>query len=106
MKQFNVMEECLIPKGDPNPEILPLGLKWTFNLVSREKCLREARKAMAIHMVLSFEGSENNRCFLAFFDKVNDSKIVPPMPITCLDDGSAMFEWLHHKNDGQEKIVK
>jgi hypothetical protein len=51
--------------------------------VSREKCLREARKAMAIHMALSSEGSENIRCSLAFFDKANGSKIVPPVPITC-----------------------
>jgi hypothetical protein len=60
--------------------------------VSREKCLREARKAMAIHMALSFKGSENIRCSLAFFDKANGSKIVPPAPITCWGDGSAIFE--------------
>jgi hypothetical protein len=74
--------------------------------VSREKCLREARKAMAIHMALSSEGSENIRCSLAFFDKANVSKIVPPPPIICWGDESAMFEWLLYKKDGQAKIVK
>jgi hypothetical protein len=54
----------------------------------------------------AFIGSENIRCFLAFFDKVNGSKIVPPAPITCRDDGGTMFEQLLHKNDGQAKIVK
>jgi hypothetical protein len=49
MKHFKDMEECLILSGDPNPEITPSWLNWAFNLVSREKCLREARKAMAIH---------------------------------------------------------
>jgi hypothetical protein len=68
--------------------------------MSREKRLREARKAMAIYMALSSEGSENIRCFLAFFDKVNGGKIVPLAPITCWGDGSAMFEQVHHKNDG------
>jgi hypothetical protein len=74
--------------------------------VSREKCLREVGKAMAIHMALSSEGSENIRCSLAFFDKANSGKIVPPVPITGWGDGSTMFEQLHHKNDGQAKIVK
>jgi hypothetical protein len=100
------MEECLILSGDPNLEITPSWLNWAFNLVSREKCLREARKAMAIHMALSSEGSKNIRCFLAFFDKANGSKIVPPASITCWGDGSAMFERLHHKKNGQAKIVK
>jgi hypothetical protein len=106
MKRFKDMEECLILIGDPNPEITPSWLNWAFNSVSREKCLREVRKAMAIYMALSSEGSKNIRCSLAFFDKVNGSKIVPPAPITCWGDGSAMFERLHHKNDGQAKIVK
>jgi hypothetical protein len=83
MKRFKDMEECLILSRDPNLEITPLWLNWAFNSVSREKCLREARKAMAIHMALSSEGSENIRCSLAFFDKANGSKIVPPVPITC-----------------------
>jgi hypothetical protein len=74
--------------------------------VNREKCLRDAQKAMAIHMALSFEGSKNIRCSLAFFDKVNGSKIVLPAPITCWGDGIAMFEQLLHKNDGQAQIVK
>jgi hypothetical protein len=100
------MEECLMLSGDPNLEITPSWLNWAFNSVSREKYLREARKAMAINMVLSSEGSENIRCSLAFFDKANGSKIVPPAPITCWGDGSAMFERLLHKNDGQAKIVK
>jgi hypothetical protein len=100
------MEECLILSGDPNPEITPSWLNWAFNSVSREKCLREARKAMAIHMALSSEGSENIRCSLAFFDKANGSKIVPPTPITCWGDGSVMFERLLHKNDGHATIVK
>jgi hypothetical protein len=68
--------------------------------VSREKCLREAQKAMAIYMALSSEGSENMRCSLAFFDKANSSKIVPPAPITCWGDRNAMFERLLYKNDG------
>jgi hypothetical protein len=76
------MEECLILRRDPNPEIIPSWLNWAFNSVSREKCLREARKAMAIHMTLSSEGCENIRCSLAFFDKANGGKIVPPAPIT------------------------
>jgi hypothetical protein len=106
MKRFKDMEECLILSGDPNLEITPSWLKRAFNSVSREKCLREAQKAMAIHMALSSEGSENIRCFLAFFDKANGSKIVPPVPITCWGDGSTMFERLLHKNDSQAKIVK
>jgi hypothetical protein len=92
--------------GDPNVEITPSWLNWAFNSVSREKCLREARKAMAIHMTLLSKGSENIRCSFAFFDKANGSKIIPPAPITCWGDGSAMFEQLLHKNDGQAKIVK
>jgi hypothetical protein len=99
MKRFKDMEECLMLSGDPNLEITPSWLNWVFNSVSIEKCLREARKAMAIHIALPSEGSENIRCFLAFFDKVNGSKIVPPVPITCWGDGSAMFERLFHKND-------
>jgi hypothetical protein len=106
MKRLQDMEECFILKRNPNPEITPSWLNWTFNSVSREKCLREAWKAMTIHMVLSSEGSENIRCSLVFFDKVNGGKIVPPTPITCWGDGSTMFEWLLHKNDGQAKIVK
>jgi hypothetical protein len=51
------MEECLILSGDPNPKITPSWLNWAFNSVSREKCLREARKAMAIHMVLSSDSA-------------------------------------------------
>jgi hypothetical protein len=105
MKQFNDMEECLILRGDPT-EITPSWLNWAFNPVNREKCLKEARKALAIHMALSSEGSENIRCSLAFFGKANGSKIVPLASITCWGDRSAMFEWLHHKNDGQAKIVK
>jgi hypothetical protein len=92
MKRFKDMEECFILSGDPNLEITPSWLNWAFNSVNREKCLREARKSIAIHMALSSEGSENIRCSLAFFDKANDSKIVPPAPITCWGDGSAMFE--------------
>jgi hypothetical protein len=76
------MEECLILREDPNPEITPSWLNWAFNSVSREKCLREARKKMAIYMALSSEGCENIRCSLAFFDKANSGKMVPPTPIT------------------------
>jgi hydroxymethylpyrimidine pyrophosphatase-like HAD family hydrolase len=100
MKRFKDMEECLMLSGDPNIEITPSWLNWAFNSMSKEKCLREARKAMAIHMALSSEGPENIRCFLAFFDKANGSKIIRPAPITCWGDGSAMFERLLHKNDG------
>jgi hypothetical protein len=82
IKRFKDMEECLMLSGDPNVEITPSWLNWAFNSVNREKCLREARKTMAIHMALSSEGSENIRCSLAFFDKANGSKIVPPAPIT------------------------
>jgi hypothetical protein len=106
MKRFKDMEECLMLSGDPNVEITPSWLNWAFNSVSREKYLREVRKAMAIYMALSFEGPENIRCSLAFFDKANGSKIIPPMPITCWGDGSAIFERLLHKNDNQAKIVK
>jgi hypothetical protein len=106
MKRFKDMEECLILSGDPNLEITPLWLNWAFNSMSREKCLREALKVMAIHMALSSEDYENIRCSLAFFDKANGSKIVPPAPITCWADGSAMLERLLHKNDDQAKIVK
>jgi hypothetical protein len=35
---------------------------------------------MAIFMALSSEGYENIRCSLAFFDKANGGKIVPPPP--------------------------
>jgi hypothetical protein len=48
MKQFKDMEECLMLSGDPNLEITTSWLNWAFNSVSREKCLREAQKAMAI----------------------------------------------------------
>jgi hypothetical protein len=100
------LEECLILRVDPNAEITPSWLNWAFNLLSREKCLKEARNAMAIYMVLSSEGCDNIRCSLAFFDKANGGKIVLPTPITYWGDGSAMLEQLHHKNDGQAKIVK
>ena len=106
MKWLQDMAECFILRGDPNPEITPLWLNWTFNLVNREKCLKEAWKAMAIHMVLSTEGYENIRCSFAFFDKANGDKIAPPMPITCWSNGSAMFEQLQYKNDSEIKIVK
>jgi hypothetical protein len=106
MKRFKDMEECLMLSGDPNIVITPSWLNWAFNSVSREKCLREAWKAMAIYMALSSKDSENIRCSLAFFDKANGSKIVLPVPFTCWDDGSVMFERLLHKNDGQAKIVK
>jgi hypothetical protein len=75
-------------------------------LESREKCLREAQKAMAIHMVLSSKGCKNKRFSLAFFDKAKGSKIGPLPPITCWSDGSAIFECIHHKNEGLAKIVK
>jgi hypothetical protein len=42
--------------------------------VSREKCLREAWKAMAVNMVLSSEGCEYIRYSLAFFDKAKGAK--------------------------------
>ena len=106
MKRFKDMEECFILSGDPNLEITPSWLNQAFNSMSRDKCLRKARKAMALYMALSSKGSENIRCFLAFFDKANDSKIIPPVPITYSGDGSAIFERLLHKNDGQAKIVK
>ena len=106
MNRFEAMEECLLSRKDPDPEITPLWLNWAFNSVSREKCLREAQKAMAIHMALSLEGSENIKCSLAFFDKGHGRKLVPPAPITCWGDGSAMFERLFHKNDGQAKTMK
>jgi hypothetical protein len=77
MKRFNDMEECLILRGDPNLEITPLWLNWAFNSVSREKCLQRSTETMAIHMALSFEGCENIRCSLAFFDKANGNRIVP-----------------------------
>jgi hypothetical protein len=105
-KRFQDMEERLLQSGDPNPEITPTWLNWTFNSVSREKCLGEAREAMAVHMALTSEGCKNIRCSLAFFDKAKGGKIVPPPPITCWGDGSAMFESLHHKNDEAAKIVK
>ena len=106
MNRFKAMEECLLSRKDSDPEITSLWLNWAFNSVSREKCLREARKAMAIHMALLPEGFENIKCSLAFFDKVNGRKLVPLVPITCWDDGSAMFEQLFHKNDGQAKTMK
>ena len=37
---------------------------------------------------------------------MNSDKIVPPVPTTCWGVGSAMFKWLHHKNNGQAKIMK
>ena len=106
MKRFKDMEDCFILSGDPNLESTPSWLNWAFNSVSREKYLREVQKAMAIYMALSSEGFENIRCSLTFFDKMNSSKIVPPVPITCWGDGNTMFEQLLHKNNGQAKIVK
>ena len=53
MNRFKEMEECLVSCGEPDREITPLWWNWAFNLVSREKYLREVGKAMAIHMALS-----------------------------------------------------
>jgi hypothetical protein len=99
------MEECLQKDRDPNSEQISSWLNWTFNIVSREKCLKEAWKALAIHMAILSKGCENIKCSLAFFDKAKGGKIVLPPPITCWGDGSAMFERLHHKNDGSAKFV-
>ena len=74
MNRFKEMEECLVSCRAPNPEITPLCLNWAFNSMSREKCLREVQKAMAIYM-------ENIKCCLVFFNKANGSKIIPPVPI-------------------------
>ena len=69
MSRFKDMEECLILSGDLNSEITPSWLNWAFNLVSREKCLREAQKAMEIHMALSSKGSKNITCSFAFLTR-------------------------------------
>jgi hypothetical protein len=45
LKLFQNIDECLLQKGDPNPEITLTWLNWTFNSVNREICLREAWKA-------------------------------------------------------------
>jgi hypothetical protein len=37
MKRFTDMEECLVLRGDPNPDITPSWLNWAFNSLSREK---------------------------------------------------------------------
>jgi hypothetical protein len=77
------MVEWLQQDRDPNVEQISSWLNWTFNIVNREKCLKEVRKALAIHMAISSEGCENIKCFVAFFDKAKGGKIVPPPPITC-----------------------
>jgi hypothetical protein len=57
-------------------------------------------------MAISSKSCKNIKCSLAFFDKAKGGKIVPPPPITCWEDGSAMFNRLQHKNDGSAKFVK
>jgi len=106
MNRFEAMEECLKSCRDPDQEITPLWLNWAFNSVSREKCLGEARKALAIQMAISPEGSENIKSSLALFEKARGDKFVPPAPITCWGDGSAMFERLFQQNNGNANIVK
>ena len=83
MNRFEAMEECLKSCRDLDQEITPLWLNWAFNSVSREKCLGEARKALAIQMAISPEGSENIKSSLALFHKARGNKFVPPVPITC-----------------------
>ena len=68
--------------------------------------MKEAQKALAIYMAISSKGCENIKCYLAFYDKAKGGKIVVLSPITCWEDGSAMFEHFHHKNNGSTKFVK
>jgi hypothetical protein len=94
MNRYHDMEQWLQQSRDPNLEISPMWLYWTFNFLSREKCLMEARKAMAVHMAISSKGCKNIKCSFAFFNKAKGGKIVPPPPITCWGDGSTMFDRL------------
>jgi hypothetical protein len=68
--------------------------------------LKEAQKAVAIHMAISSEGCENVKSLLIFFDKAKNGKIVPPTPIKCWGDESAMFKYLQHKSDESIRTVK
>jgi hypothetical protein len=51
--------------------------------VSKEKCLKEDGKALAVDMEISTKGYENVKSSLTFFDKAKGGKIVPPPSITC-----------------------
>jgi hypothetical protein len=106
LKWYHDMVEWLQIDKDPNSEQISSWLNWTFNTVSRKKCLKKARKALAIYMAISTKGYKNIKCSLSFFDKAKGRKIVPPPSITCWGDGSAMFEHLHHKNDKSAKFVQ
>jgi hypothetical protein len=106
LTQYHDMMEWLQQDMDPNLEKISNWLNWTFNTMNREKCLKEARKALAINMEILSEGCENIKCFLAFFDKAKGGKIVPSPPIMCWRNGSAMFDRLHHKHDGSAKFMK
>jgi hypothetical protein len=106
LKQYHNMVEWLQQDRDSNLEQISSWLNWTFNIVSREKCLKEERKTLAIHMAILSEGCKNIKCSLAFFDKAKGGKIIPPPPITCWGDESAMFECLYQKNSGFAKFVK
>jgi hypothetical protein len=44
MKRYHDMEEWLEETRDPNPELTPMWLNWTFNFVSRKKCLRKLKR--------------------------------------------------------------
>jgi hypothetical protein len=80
LTQYHDMMEWLQQDMDPNLEKISNWLNWTFNTMNREKCLKEARKALAINMEILSEGCENIKCFLAFFDKAKGGKIVPHFP--------------------------
>jgi predicted RNase H-like nuclease (RuvC/YqgF family) len=66
LKRYQDMVEWFQKDRNPNLEQISSWLNWTFNTVSREKCLKQAWKALAIHMVISSEGCENIKCSLAF----------------------------------------
>jgi hypothetical protein len=59
-----------------------------------------------IHMAISSKGYENVKNSIAFSNKTKNGKIVPLPPITCWDNGSAIFERLQNKNDRTVKTMK
>jgi hypothetical protein len=59
--------------------------------MSTEKCLKDARKALAVHMTITTEGCKNVKCSFVFFDKAKGNKIVAPPPIRCWGDGNAIL---------------
>jgi hypothetical protein len=79
LDQFFILDQT----RDLNLKLTPMWLNWTFNSVNRKKCLKEAQKALTLHMAISSKNCKNVKCFLAFFDKAKGGKIVLPSSMRC-----------------------